>query len=123
MRTGEGFLCVYSITSRSSFNEIKTYHEQIKRVKDMPNPPVVIVGNKCDLEHKRVVAKEEGMNLAKSYSCKFIETSAMGKTNVDEAFYALVREIQKSNRVTEQKSAGRFSKTVKKLKHRFCAML
>jgi GTPase SAR1 family protein len=58
MRTGEGFLAVYSITSRNSFEEITTFHQQILRVKDKDWFPIVIVANKCDLEFERQV----GMN-------------------------------------------------------------
>lgn len=55
MRTGEGFLLVYSITSRNSFDEILTFHQQILRVKDKDYFPVVVVANKCDLEYERQV--------------------------------------------------------------------
>ena len=58
MRTGEGFLLVYSITSRNSFEEISTFHQQILRVKDQDTFPVIVVANKCDLEYERQV----GMN-------------------------------------------------------------
>ncbi len=52
MRTGEGFLCVYAIISRNSFDEISTFYQQILRVKDKDYFPVIIIGNKCDLEHE-----------------------------------------------------------------------
>ena len=55
MRTGEGFLCVYSITSRNSFDEITTFHQQILRVKDKDFFPIIIVANKSDLESERKV--------------------------------------------------------------------
>lgn len=58
MRTGEGFLLVYSITSRNSFEEISTFHQQILRVKDKDSFPVILIANKCDLEYERQV----GMN-------------------------------------------------------------
>ena len=58
MRTGEGFLCVYSITSRNSFDEITQFYRQILRVKDKDTVPVVIVGNKSDLEKDRQVSKQ-----------------------------------------------------------------
>ena len=58
MRTGEGFLLVYSITSRNSFEEISTFHQQILRVKDQDSFPVIVVANKSDLEYERQV----GMN-------------------------------------------------------------
>ena len=58
MRTGEGFLLVYSITSRQSFEEITTFQQQILRVKDRDYFPMVVVGNKCDLEGEREVTKQ-----------------------------------------------------------------
>ncbi|KAH7092699.1 protein ras-1 [Auriculariales sp. MPI-PUGE-AT-0066] len=48
MRTWRGFLLVYSITSRNSFEEIETFYQQIIRVKDRDAFPVVIVANHCD---------------------------------------------------------------------------
>lgn len=58
MRTGEGFLLVYSINNRQSFDEIKTFQQQILRVKDKDYFPIIIVGNKCDLENERKVTQE-----------------------------------------------------------------
>jgi GTPase KRas protein len=98
MRTGEGFLLVYSITSRSSFEEISTFQQQILRVKDRDSYPIIVVANKADLEHERQVSSQEGRALAASFNCKFIETSAKNRTNVDEAFYGLVREIRRFNK-------------------------
>jgi GTPase KRas protein len=104
MQNGEGFLLVYSITSRDSFEEINTFHQQILRVKEEESFPVVIVGNKCDLEYERQVGMNEGRDLAKHFQCKFLETSAKSRINVDEAFISLVREIRKFNK---QKQSGR----------------
>ena len=55
MLEGEGFLLVYSITERDSFRMVEVYHEQILRVKDTDTIPVVVVGNKSDLESERKV--------------------------------------------------------------------
>lgn len=98
MRTGEGFLLVYSINSRQSFEEIRTFQQQILRVKDKDFFPIIVVGNKCDLREERVVSIEEGRALADSFGCKFIETSAKSRINVENSFYDLVREIRKYNR-------------------------
>lgn len=98
MRTGEGFLLVYSIDSRQSFEEIRTFQQQILRVKDRDDFPIIIVGNKCDLEQDRVVSQEEGLAMAQSFKCKFMETSAKKRINVEQSFYELVREIRKYNR-------------------------
>ena len=58
MRTGEGFLLVYSITDRQSFEEIMTFQQQILRVKDKDYFPMIVVGNKCDLEGERQVSTQ-----------------------------------------------------------------
>jgi GTPase SAR1 family protein len=66
MRTGEGFLLVYSITSRQSFEEILTFQQQILRVKDKDYFPIIVVGNKCDLENEREVSFEGMFNFAQT---------------------------------------------------------
>ncbi|KAG8854016.1 Ras GTPase [Tulasnella sp. 330] len=106
MRTGEGFLLVYSITSRNSFEEISTFHQQILRVKDRDAFPVIVVANKCDLEYERQVGMNEGRDLAKHFNCNFLETSAKQRINVDEAFSQLVREIRKFNKEQAQGRPG-----------------
>jgi len=125
MRTGEGFLCVYSIVSRNSFEEISTFYQQILRVKDKDYFPVIIIGNKCDLEHERAVAIQEGFELAKQFGCKFMETSAKHKINVDEAFYALVREIKRYNRESEHgmKGSSRSSPRHRRKKRSKCVVM
>jgi GTPase KRas protein len=97
MRMGEGFLLMYSITSRQSFEEVLTFQQQVLRVKDLDYFPVIIVGNKCDFEDEGQVSKQEGEELARYFGCKFIETSAKTRINVDDAFYDVVREIRRYN--------------------------
>ncbi len=106
MRTGQGFLLIYSITSRSSFDETKTFYDQILRVKDKDYVPLVLCGNKCDLQDERQVPKVEGEDLARDFKSPFFETSAKLRLNVDEIFFNIVREIKKfylSNNLIEKK--------------------
>lgn len=49
IKSGDGFLLVYSITSRSSCNDLDDIREQILHVKNTSNVPIILVGNKCDL--------------------------------------------------------------------------
>jgi len=96
MRTGQGFILTYAITSRQSYDEINQFREQILRVKDTDRVPIVLCGNKCDLEDERQVTTAEAQDLAKQWGVPFYETSALARINVEEAFFDLVREIRKS---------------------------
>merc|ERR1712122_279839 len=92
-----GFVLVYSITAQSTFNDLTDLREQILRVKDAEDIPMVLVGNKCDLEDERVVGKDQGMNMARQFGCcTFMETSAKAKIGVSDVFYDLVRRINKT---------------------------
>ncbi|KAH0562659.1 hypothetical protein GP486_002665 [Trichoglossum hirsutum] len=104
MRNCEGMLLVYSITSRASFEEVNTFYQELLRVKDKDEFPVVIIANKCDLFSERQVSMVEGMDLAKSLGCKFIEGAAKSALGVTESFYELVRAIRRYNK--EQAAAG-----------------
>ncbi|KAJ8260419.1 hypothetical protein GJAV_G00181880 [Gymnothorax javanicus] len=90
MKNGQGFALVYSITAQSTFNDLQDLREQILRVKDTEDVPMILVGNKCDLEDERVVGKEQGQNLARQWNhCAFLESSAKSKINVLDIFYDL----------------------------------
>ncbi|KRY10798.1 Ras-related protein Rap-1, partial [Trichinella patagoniensis] len=95
MKNGQGFVLVYSITAQSTFNDLIDLRDQILRVKDTDDVPMILVGNKCDLEDERVVGKDQGQNLARQFNCAFLETSAKAKVNVNEVFYDLVRQINR----------------------------
>jgi len=56
MRSGEGFLLVFAVTDKASFDEMYKFHRQILRVKDRDEFPMLMVGNKADLEHQRLVS-------------------------------------------------------------------
>nr|XP_009665692.1 PREDICTED: ras-related protein Rap-2a-like [Struthio camelus australis] len=55
--------------------------------------PVILVGNKVDLESEREVSSNEGRALAEEWGCPFMETSAKSKTMVDELFAEIVRQM------------------------------
>jgi len=94
MKNGEGFILVYSVISQTTFKDLDDIHAQVLSVKDSDKVPMVLAGNKCDLEEKRVVRKEDGQAKATSFNVQFFETSALKKINVDEMFYHLVRQMR-----------------------------
>jgi Ras-related protein Rap-1B len=77
MKSGQGFLLVFSITSQSSLLELAELREQIIRIKDDENVPIVIVGNKSDLEDDRVVSRQKAFAVSQSWgNAPYYETSA-----------------------------------------------
>nr|CAD7429680.1 unnamed protein product [Timema monikensis] len=95
MRSGEGFLLVFSVTDKASFDEIYKFHRQILRVKDRDEFPMLMVGNKADLDHQRLVSPVEAQNLSRQLKIPYIECSAKLRMNVDQAFHELVRIVRK----------------------------
>lgn len=76
MKTGQGFLLVFSITSQSSLNELSGLRDEIIRIKDDENVPMVIVGNKADLEEARVVPRAKGFAISQRWGSPYYEASA-----------------------------------------------
>jgi len=85
-RMGKGFIIGYSITSRLSFDRVSEFYNLIKNEKT-GEFPVIIFGNKCDLDIERQVSTEEGQELAELLNCGFYETSAKEKINIVELFH------------------------------------
>lgn len=101
-RSGEGFLCVFSITEHDSFSATSEFREQILRVKGDDNIPFLLVGNKADLEDKRQVSVDEAETRARQWNVPYVETSAKTRSNVDKVFFDLMREI-KNRKFSESK--------------------
>ena len=96
MKSGQGFLLVFSITSLSSLNELYELREQIIRIKDDDRVPLVIVGNKSDLEDHRDVSRARAFAVSEGWGhAPYYETSARRRANVDEAFEDLCRQIMR----------------------------
>ncbi len=92
--SSDGFLLLYDITCRDSFEKISFWHEQIK-INSPQNTKWMLIGNKCDLEEKREVTKEQGENKARFLEVAFMETSALSGENLDKAFEMMMNEIYK----------------------------
>ncbi|CAB3403500.1 unnamed protein product [Caenorhabditis bovis] len=108
IRGGRGFLLVFSVTERKSFEEAHKLYRQVLRVKDRSEYPVLLVANKIDLVNQRVVSEQEGRELAAQLKLMYIETSAkVHRINVDAAFHELVRIVRSfpSDEAEEEPSA------------------
>jgi len=103
VREGQGFILVYSIASRATFERLEVFRQSMLRVKRQ-KPIFMLVGNKADKQLEREVTREEGAQLAKEFGCEFLETSAKTAQNVERLFTNLVRSLR-STKQTEQGGA------------------
>eukprot|EP01084_Bolivina_argentea_P070851 128833_1 len=101
IRDGHGFLLVYAINSAHTFQEINKLREHIFQSKDCESAPIVIAGNKCDLEEERQVSTAEAQQLADYWDVPFFETSAKNKINNTDVFYKVVQEIKRYKEPTD----------------------
>ena len=85
LKNVNGVLLVYDITNYDTFKKIDYWNNQIKNY-NKNKYSIVLIGNKIDLNNKRVVNFNDGKNLSKRINCKFFETSARNNINVDEVF-------------------------------------
>ncbi|PIK35671.1 putative ras-related protein, partial [Apostichopus japonicus] len=118
-RSGEGFLCVFSITEQESFATTTEFREQILRVKHNKSEdqiPFLLVGNKADLTDARQVSLEEAQERATAWKVSYVETSAKTRENVDKAFFDLMRKIRDQKLTENQKQNGKPEKVKKKRK-------
>jgi len=115
-RSGEGFLCVFSITEEDSFQATQEFREQILRVKGDNNIPFILVGNKADLVGSRQVQQGTANGKAAEWNVPYVETSAKTRENVDKVFYDLMREIRSRKVSDDSQGQAGAKKTGKKRK-------
>lgn len=102
-RGAHGIIVVYDTTDQESFNNVKQWLQEIDRYA-CENVNKLLVGNKCDLTHKKVVEYPTAKEYADSLGIPFLETSAKNATNVEQAFLTMTAEIK--NRMGPSSSAG-----------------
>ena len=91
-------LLIYSIVEAQSFVDVQLYREEmVAKTKGRNTKPVVLVGNMCDMEDKRVLTSGDGTSLAADWDCPFYETSAKTGHNVEEAFHEAVKLLIRRN--------------------------
>nr|CAB3265351.1 ras-related protein Rab-10-like [Phallusia mammillata] len=91
-RGANGIMLVYDITNAKSFENISKW---LRNIEEHASEDVekMLLGNKCDMEDKRMISKERGEQIAKEHGIKFYETSAKNNINIETAFFALATDI------------------------------
>ena len=85
LKQADGIILIYDITNRTSFNNLAEFLELIRNV-PIDEPITILVGNKSDLEEKRAITKEEGINFDEGLGFPFFECSAIENININEIF-------------------------------------
>ena len=93
IRNTRGIFLVYDITIRDTFDDLNKWIDLIEECHDISQYPIVIIGNKNDLEAKRQVSKEEAQKFADTYHFPYFEASALTGKGVMEAFSALIEKV------------------------------
>ena len=92
IKKAHGIIIMYDITNKSSFDSIPDIIKNIKEEKG-DDFPMILIGNKIDLEQDREIKKEEGKDLASKNGIEFFEISNKEGINVQEAGFAIVNKI------------------------------
>ena len=95
-RGAHGILLIYDVTDKESFKNLSNWLIEIEK-NASKNVLKVLIGNKTDLEEKRVITYNQGKEFADTYGLKYIETSAKKNMNVNEAFETLGRELMQAS--------------------------
>lgn len=128
LRSGEGFLCVFSLTDRDSYNHIEELYQQVKLAKSMEPPklPFLLVGNKSDLHASRQTKQEDAETLATTLGVEYMETSAKNNDNITEAFQLLVGQLIESRQAhdtpLENSTSNKKKKKSRGLKKFMCGL-
>ena len=95
MKIADGFILVYSVTHQESLQKLRYFVEKIQKVKECEFIPMLVVGNKSDVESERAVTIKEGFQFAATHNCPFFEASVKYGVNIDDPVHTLVREVIK----------------------------
>ena len=118
IRESEAFLLIYSVTDRNSLEYLEGILQQIERTcEGRQHVPIILAGNKCDLDDRRQVTTLEGQQWAKDHSILYAEFSAKTRANVQATFESLVREAGRG------KNAFGASSKEKKKRAQACSIL
>ena len=110
-RGAHGILLIYDVTDKDSFRNLSNWLIEIEKNANK-NVLKIVIGNKTDLENKRVISYNQGKEFADTYGLKFLETSAKKNLNVNEAFETLGRELMAASedkKIIKQKQNKKIS--------------
>lgn len=93
--TAHGFLLVFAVDDRDSFDEVKQLWEQIREQRsNYQDLPCVVAANKCDLAASRLIAMEEPLDWSRSQGIEkaLLEVSAKNNESIATIFRTLLQQ-------------------------------
>ena len=107
----QGILLVFDLTEKESFESLNNWLIEIEKNANK-NVIKILIGNKNDLEDKRVVSYNEAKDFADSNGLKYVETSAKLNNNVTEAFSEIGKELMDASSKDKEFFANENKKTI-----------
>jgi small GTP-binding protein len=107
-RSAVGVILVFDLADRRSFDDLNRWLSDVHSLCD-PNAEVTLIGNKSDLEERRSVTATEADGFARIHHLTYLETSALGGDNIQEAFRRTAAAVYRktiSTRDAGKHSAG-----------------
>ena len=92
IKSADGIILMFDLTDQKSYDEISNWVENIKQIQE-EDYPMILVGNKCDLEKERIISNEEGIELSKKFHLQFFEVSNKTNKNIEESGNAIIKLI------------------------------
>ena len=92
IKSADGIILMFDLTDQKSYDEISNWVENIKQIQE-EDYPMILVGNKCDLEKERIISNEEGIELSKKFNLQFFEVSNKTNKNIEESGNAIIKLI------------------------------
>ena len=103
IRWADGFMLVFSLTDTSSIQAVVRYRDLIQQVRREKRIPMLLLANKCDMIHVRLVSERQARNLATELNCTYLEVSARDSfSSASNAFYTLYKDIRTVQRKREK---------------------
>eukprot|EP01123_Difflugia_compressa_P015143 TRINITY_DN835_c0_g1_i3.p1 TRINITY_DN835_c0_g1~~TRINITY_DN835_c0_g1_i3.p1 ORF type:complete len:121 (-),score=30.25 TRINITY_DN835_c0_g1_i3:131-493(-) len=108
IKSGEGFLFVFSIIDTCTFDDTIDIIDNVQRIReDMRRTGMVIVANKCDLTDEREVSVQASHDLSLRYNIPLYEVSAKTGQNINMAFVDVVKQVLGVSEKKKKKNAGK----------------
>ena len=107
----QGILLVFDLTEKESFESLNNWLIEIEKNANK-NVVKILIGNKCDLEDKRVISYSQAKDFADSNGLNYVETSAKTNNNVTEAFSEIGKELMDASSKDKEFFANENKKTI-----------